>query len=186
MKSTTKTLFAAAVLIISSAGLFVNDKSPTYADMKDGMVADWERAKAFTLEYLEAMPEEGYNYKPVDGIRTFEELMLHMAQGNIGLVANATNADRIYTDIANYEAEESFKGKENVTRVTTEVYDWVIDAIKNWDMDNVNEMVGPNENFIFPRIEWLKKGFEHQTHHRGQATIYLRMKGIKPPAEKLF
>ena len=32
----------------------------------------------------------------------------------------------------------------------------------------------------------LDKAFEHQTHHRGQTTIYLRLKNVKPPAEKLF
>jgi uncharacterized damage-inducible protein DinB len=32
----------------------------------------------------------------------------------------------------------------------------------------------------------LAKAFEHQTHHRGQCTIYLRLKGIAPPREKLF
>ncbi|WP_217451896.1 DinB family protein [Mucilaginibacter humi] len=30
------------------------------------------------------------------------------------------------------------------------------------------------------------KGFEHQTHHRGQTTIYLRLKGVTPPGEMLF
>jgi uncharacterized damage-inducible protein DinB len=30
------------------------------------------------------------------------------------------------------------------------------------------------------------KTFEHQTHHRGQTTIYIRTQGIKPPQEKLF
>ncbi|HKQ75853.1 MAG TPA: DinB family protein [Blastocatellia bacterium] len=29
----------------------------------------------------------------------------------------------------------------------------------------------------------LLNAFEHQTHHRGQMTIYLRMKGITPPPE---
>ncbi|MEJ7766589.1 MAG: DinB family protein [Chitinophagaceae bacterium] len=32
----------------------------------------------------------------------------------------------------------------------------------------------------------LAKCFEHQTHHRGQTTVYLRMAGAKPPQEKLF
>jgi len=30
------------------------------------------------------------------------------------------------------------------------------------------------------------KTFEHQTHHRGQATIYIRLQGIRPPQEQLF
>ena len=30
------------------------------------------------------------------------------------------------------------------------------------------------------------KAFEHQTHHRGQCTIYIRLLGIRPPQERLF
>lgn len=36
------------------------------------------------------------------------------------------------------------------------------------------------------RAVGIGKAFEHQTHHRGQTTVYLRLKGITPPAEKLF
>ncbi len=132
------------------------------------------------------MPAEAYSYKPNDDVRSFEQQFLHIAQGNIGLVANATDAERIYTDVQVFDNEESFKGKENVVRITTEVYDWAIDAVKNWDMANADKVVGPNPNFSLPRSEWLKKAFEHQTHHRGQTTIYLRMKGIASPPEKLF
>jgi uncharacterized damage-inducible protein DinB len=32
----------------------------------------------------------------------------------------------------------------------------------------------------------ISKAFEHQTHHRGQTVAYLRLKGVTPPAEKLF
>jgi uncharacterized damage-inducible protein DinB len=32
----------------------------------------------------------------------------------------------------------------------------------------------------------MLKTFEHQTHHRGQTTIYIRLLGIRPPQEKLF
>jgi uncharacterized damage-inducible protein DinB len=32
----------------------------------------------------------------------------------------------------------------------------------------------------------LAKVFEHQAHHRGQTTVYLRLAGVKPPQEKLF
>jgi uncharacterized damage-inducible protein DinB len=32
----------------------------------------------------------------------------------------------------------------------------------------------------------LTKLFEHQTHHRGQTTVYLRLAKATPPNEKLF
>jgi uncharacterized damage-inducible protein DinB len=41
-------------------------------------------------------------------------------------------------------------------------------------------------NFEMTREVGFQKTFEHQTHHRGQTTVYLRLKGIKPPNEKLF
>ena len=31
-----------------------------------------------------------------------------------------------------------------------------------------------------------KKGFEHQSHHRGKWAIYLRLVGVKPPGEQLI
>jgi uncharacterized damage-inducible protein DinB len=36
------------------------------------------------------------------------------------------------------------------------------------------------------RFAMLLKTFEHQTHHRGQTTIYIRLQNIIPPQERLF
>ncbi|HET7002392.1 MAG TPA: DinB family protein [Puia sp.] len=36
------------------------------------------------------------------------------------------------------------------------------------------------------RYAWLLKAFEHQAHHRGQTTIYIRLVGVKPKNERLF
>ena len=121
MKTLSKTLAASVLLIFSSASLIFCTDAPITSDEKAAIVADWERAKAFSLEYLEAMPADAYSYKPNDDVRSFEQQFLHIAQGNIGLVANATDAERIYTDVQVFDNEESFKGKENVVRITTEV-----------------------------------------------------------------
>lgn len=185
MKNITKILLALTLIVFASANLMVTSDSVLEESMKDGYVADWERAKAYSLEYIDAMPEDGINYRPNDKIRTFAEQYLHMAQGSIGLVGNATGADRIYAQV-NLEKETKFHNKQALRDLTVEAYDWCIDAVKNMDMSKSEEMTGPNDNFMFSRIEWLKKAFEHQTHHRGQTTIYLRMYGVTPPAEKLF
>lgn len=178
-------MLALTLVVFASANLLVTSDSALEDSMKDGYVADWERAKAYSLEYIDAMPEDGINYRPDESVRSFAEQFLHMAQGNIGLVGNATGADRIYANV-NLEKETKFHNKQALRDLTVEAYDWCIAAVKNMDMSIAEEMTGPNDNFQFSRIEWLKKAFEHQTHHRGQTTIYLRMKGVQPPAEKLF
>jgi uncharacterized damage-inducible protein DinB len=46
---------------------------------------------------------------------------------------------------------------------------------------NADKVVGPpNRNLT--GAEWLWSYFTHTAHHRGQAEVYLRLKGIKPPA----
>ncbi|MGH9842650.1 MAG: DinB family protein, partial [Blastocatellia bacterium] len=45
----------------------------------------WKRAKKWTLEYVDAMPENAINFKPVPEVRSFAEQMLHLAFWNYGL-----------------------------------------------------------------------------------------------------
>lgn len=45
----------------------------TNDDRKGNLVADFERAKAYTIEYMDAMPADGYSFKPTDDIRSFAQ-----------------------------------------------------------------------------------------------------------------
>lgn len=150
----------------------------------DHLVADFERSKAMSLEYIDAMPEDQFNYKPTEGVRTFAEQMLHGAQGTIGLAANGTGEAAIYGD-TNIEQEASFQSKSEVRRIVAESFDFAIAGIQNMDPSKFEEVVvrGP---YNVTRLGWIQKANEHVGHHRGQCAIYLRMKGITPPAYKLF
>jgi uncharacterized damage-inducible protein DinB len=63
-------------------------------------------------------------------------------------------------------------------------YDFAIASIKKLDPNKLGEVVGQRNKAS--RYVWLLKAFEHQTHHRGQTTIYIRLQGIRPPNERLF
>jgi len=41
--------------------------------LKQQLVKDWERAKSYTQEYLDAMPANKYEFRAVDSIRSFAE-----------------------------------------------------------------------------------------------------------------
>lgn len=147
------------------------------------MVADWTRARDYTKEYLDAMPEDGYGFKPTADTRSFAEQMLHLANANYAFAAAATGVAS--TNKVNLEKTDSMKTKAACTKAVTDSYDFVINAIKGADIKKLGEAIklfGQDTT----RGGALAKGFEHQTHHRGQTTIYIRLKGGKPPAEKLF
>lgn len=150
----------------------------------DQMVKDWERAKEFTQEYLTAMPDEGTNFKPVPEIRSYAEQMLHLAGGNFMFAAQATGKANPYQG-KNLEQSDEFKNKAALDKVVMESYDFVITALKSMKENQLGENI-KFFNRDMSRGLVLNKLFEHQTHHRGQTTIYLRLKGVKPPNEKLF
>jgi uncharacterized damage-inducible protein DinB len=147
------------------------------------MVADWTRARDYTKEYMDAMPEEGYSFKPTPEIRSFAEQFLHLANANYAFAASATGAAN--TNKVNLEKTDSMKTKAACTKAVADSYDFVIGAVKGADPKKLGEAIkvfGQDTT----RGGALAKAFEHQTHHRAQTTIYLRLKGVKPPAEKLF
>jgi uncharacterized damage-inducible protein DinB len=154
------------------------------ANPVDQMVTDWQRAKAFTQEYLEAMPADGIDYKPTPEIRSFREQMLHLANGNFNFISNASGKANPYQG-KNLEKMDDFKSKEALTKVVLESYDFAINSLGGMTDAKLNESIKLFGRDMTRGLAYAK-GFEHQTHHRGQATIYIRMKGVKPPNEKLF
>lgn len=155
-----------------------------HAQTIESLVEDYERARVMTLNYLEAMPEDQFGYKPTEGVRSFAEQMLHLAQGTIGLSSNGTGAERIYAG-QNLEQDEALQSKAEVKRIVTESFDFAINGIKAMDSSTFSEIIerGP---FKVTRLGWILKAHEHITHHKGQCAVYLRMQGITPPQYKLF
>jgi uncharacterized damage-inducible protein DinB len=155
------------------------------ADPIAALVADWTRARDYTKEYLDAMPEDGLGLKPTPDIRSFAEQMLHLAGGNFNFISAATGIANPYQGKDLTKMEE-LKTKAGLTKFVMESYDFAISAAKSADLKKADEPIKLFGRFDTTRAGAWNKAFEHQTHHRGQTTIYLRLKGVKPPQEKLF
>ena len=153
--------------------------------VKTQLVKDWERAKAYTKEYLDAMPKDQYGFKAQDSIRSFAQQMIHLAQGNAALIASATGKDRPSWGLRPLERTPSALSADSVNYFTLASYDFAIESIKGFDANKLEEKI-KRGNSEETRYAYLLKAFEHQTHHRGQTTIYIRLRGIKPPNERLF
>ncbi|GAB3570424.1 hypothetical protein GCM10027578_26770 [Spirosoma luteolum] len=147
-------------------------------------IADWQRAKEYTKEYLDAMPEDGVNFKPTPEIRSFAEQMLHLANANYNFGALASGKASPMQGKKMEEMSE-LKTKAALTKAVMDSYDFVLAGLNDLSDAQLAETVkmGPRE---MTREVVLDKAFEHQTHHRGQTTVYIRLKGVKPPNEKLF
>ncbi|MBA4852452.1 DinB family protein [Emticicia sp. BO119] len=171
-------------LLLSLLTLFVFSFLNASALDKEQMVKEWERAKAYTKLYLETMPDDGYDFKPSPDIRSFAQQLLHLADANYNFAALASGIKSPVERGASEKSED--KSKAATTKMVLDSYDFVINALKGMTDEQMKEMVKFGNRGDMSKEMVFAKAFEHQTHHRGQTTIYIRMKGIKPPNEMLF
>jgi uncharacterized damage-inducible protein DinB len=175
-------LFALLALTFVSSSVFAQFTQPQ-------MVAEWQRAKNYTKTYLDAMPEDGYGFKPTPEIRSFAQQMLHLSDADYIFATVASGkANPVGETLAAHNVNEKTVSptKEAVTKAVMDSYDFVISTLQNMTPDQLMETTtfGKHENVSKGVL--YAKAFEHQTHQRGQTTIYLRLKGVTPPAEQLF
>jgi uncharacterized damage-inducible protein DinB len=170
--------------ILSTALLLMVLASVSYAQSVDEIIKEWERSKVYTKEYLDAMPESGYALKPTPEMRSFAEQMLHLTDANYGF-ASAASGEK--SPVGFGESEKTTdKSKANVTKQVMEGYDFVINSLKKMTMAQLFEKTKLFNQFEMTKGMVYAKLFEHQSHHRGQTTVYLRLAKVTPPNEKLF
>ena len=153
------------------------------AQNKDQIIADWRRAKVYTKAYLDAMPENGYGFKPTPEMRTFAAQMLHLADANYTFASTVSGKPN---PLGKNSAEKNVaQTKEATTKAVMDSYDFVINSVQEMTNEQLAEVIKFAGRDLSKAVI-LNKAFEHQTHHRGQTVVYLRLKGVTPPAEMLF
>ena len=173
-------IFQVAAVAQSEAKKPDNDK---LAQIVKEVEFNWKRAKKWTLDYVDAMPENAIGFKPTPEVRSFGEQMLHLAFWNFGLIEAAGGKANPYgKKQEELEKREDLKTKAAVRKVVEESYDNVLAAISGLDEAKLLEQVS-FFNSKLTRLMALSIALDHQTHHRGQTTLYLRLKGITPPPE---
>jgi len=182
-----KNCLRAFILLVFAQTLVNGAKAQalTNEQIRDQMVKEWERAKAYTVSYLNTMPANKYGAKAVDSLRSFAQQMLHLASANVFLMSKASTATPPSYSKRDIENATTDQNKDSVMYFVVNSYDYCIDAVKSLPLDKWGETIdifGYKET----RFAMLLKTFEHQTHHRGQTTIYIRLQNIKPPQERLF
>jgi uncharacterized damage-inducible protein DinB len=142
-----------------------------------GFAPLWERAKAYTLDMAEAMPEEHYDYAVAAEVRTFAQQLVHTGQA-----MNMLCAGLLLDEQNPLPDGKAVQTKEQVKDFLTQSFDYVAASVNALPQEELSRKVMVD----FLKIELTKKEIvyfirDHTTHHRSQTLVYLRAKGIKPP-----
>ena len=136
----------------------------------------WKNATEYTLEFAKAMPEEYYSFKPAPVEMTYGEQLKHIAGNMVWLSSSYLNGAKTTLDPVN-----AGNSKKEIIAILEKSFVYASQTI-----DQLNEKI-LNQNVSFFAGIMTKRRImllmtDHVTHHRGQLVVYLRLKGIEPPA----
>ena len=133
------------------------------------------RMKTILVASAEKMPEENYNFKPTDTVRTYGQIVGHIADAQYNFCAMAlgeTNPGLKIEETKNSKADLVDDLKSALT-YCDKAYDTMTDAaslqtLKMFGMD-------------MPKFGVLNINNAHDMEHYGNLVTYMRLKNIVPP-----
>jgi uncharacterized damage-inducible protein DinB len=170
-KTRLLTFFALAIPALSQTSI------------KDALVKHWKVTGDLTIAVAEAMPAADYNFRPNPEEMSFGQLMGHIGGSDRNACANASGmtAPGLPEKIAAAAKDNKLDvDKETATAFLKQTFDFCNKAVGSVTLEQLDKIAGPPARNL-TGYEWLWSYFTHTAHHRGQAEVYLRVKGITPP-----
>jgi uncharacterized damage-inducible protein DinB len=129
-----------------------------------------------SIAVAEAMPSDQYGFRPHPESMTFGELIAHIATTNYQFCAGLKDS--------NPPSLPSPIDKDAVVKFLSDSFEYCSAVIPNLTEKQLNKTHNSPDGNLLGR-EVLLALYIHVAHHRGQAEIYLRNKGIKPPSYRI-
>jgi uncharacterized damage-inducible protein DinB len=151
--------------------------SPEILPLSD-FIEQWKISKQFTLAVAEKMPAEHYEFKPTPEQFTFAEQLAHLAIASMYRFAQLTG------DKPKYTGRPPDLSKPAVIALLNESFDYVLaklPAITPEQMTGRTFEVKWEGRPVANGRDMMLNMFVHVAHHRAQAEVYLRLKGVQPP-----
>jgi uncharacterized damage-inducible protein DinB len=131
-------------------------------------------------EAAENMPTEEYAFKPTPQVRTFGQLVGHVASANFYFCAQAKGEKPPST--TNYE---TIAGKAALVKALNDSLaycDAVYNATTDANFSQVVKTPGPRGDRDITRGAILVFNTTHNNEHYGNLVVYMRLKGHVPPS----
>jgi len=149
----------------------------TSAQAVSAMNPLFQNVKGYIIKSAEQMPEENYAFKPVPTVRSFGQLVGHVA-----------NANYMFCSVAKGEkspATQDFEkttDKAGLVKAVKDAFAYCdpVYLMPDASFTAMHEMFGMN----MTRLGWLILNVAHDNEHYGNMVTYLRIKGLVPPSSQ--
>jgi uncharacterized damage-inducible protein DinB len=124
------------------------------------------------------MPEENYSFKPTPEVRSFGQLVGHVADASYGFCAESMGEAN---PMKNFEKTKTTKA--DLVAALKEAVAYCNKAFENMTDAKGSQMV-KMFNFDLAKMTVLSINTAHTDEHYGNMVTYMRLKGIVPPTSE--
>ena len=126
----------------------------------------------------EKMPEENYSFKPTPDVRSFGQLVGHVADAQYYMCATAMGEQPVMKNI-----EKTKTSKADLVAALKDAVAYCDKAYSGMT-DAQGAQMTKLMNFTMAKMTVLSVNTAHADEHYGNMVTYLRLKGIVPPSSE--
>jgi len=144
--------------------------------LSDDVKGVYQPLKINILKAAEKMPESEYSFKPTPAVRTFGQLIAHVADAQMGICSIAKGEPR-KGDAASKTTKSDLVA---ALKASNDFCDGVYNTITDADGATIMKGFGREK----PKLSFLYFNVAHDNEMYGTISVYLRLKGIVPPSSE--
>jgi uncharacterized damage-inducible protein DinB len=165
----------AAVLLGSPTGVIAQDTGTLAADFQ----TDWVGQHEQIIGIADAMPADGFDYRPTDAQRSYAEQILHIVETGQFLF------DFLGSPVVPPDINLDVTNKADVVQALDQFYAYGAAVLEGFDDAQMTEAVDMPQGFgRSTRARVVAFTLGHTTGSYGQMAVYLRLNDIVPPASR--
>jgi uncharacterized damage-inducible protein DinB len=169
-------LIALAVLPLLAPSLASAQGDPMAAALR----ATHDMIKDNIMKAAEKVPEDQYGFKPAPDVRTFGQLVGHVANANYMICSRAAGEK----SPATADVEKTMSSKADLSAALKASFDYCDATYAKMTAEKGAEMVDFFVGGKQPRLAVMAFNNGHNWEHYGNIATYMRIKGMVPPSSE--
>jgi uncharacterized damage-inducible protein DinB len=165
-------------MMLVAGALTLSAQAPDLKTLSGGALALHNQTKSAIVAAAEKMKAEDYDFAPIAGVRTFAQLVGHVADAQYFFCSSAAGEKK-----ASPGNEKTKKSKAELVAAIKEAMSYCDSVYSATTDDNVKQIAK------FPggertRLNVLSMNTVHNFEHYGNMVTYMRLKGVVPPTSE--
>ena len=154
--------------------------APSANPVSDALRNAWNSAKRNIRESAEQMPEAKYNFKATDAVKSFGEILGHVAGASYDY-CSAAKGEAAPFDEDHFE--KTAKTKADIQKAVNDAIAYCDQVYSGLTDQAVAALVSrPGASRQNPRAASLIGNISHTAEHYGNLVTYFRLNGMVPPS----